>query len=586
MRSVVFNRRMLADERGLFLSLPTSLLYQFKDDITSIINLNIFGETAFTVDDPSFRIAIDGERHYFIIDDTMSQFVKEITLFAMLTENENNYICGITLEFNQITDCIDIYDAFYYRKADISKIDFSKYQFTYLYLTNVMSDKEPKGFDVDTKQGDIGFIIDDYTNVVMGVLSEDDVCFSRYNQFYLHSDDKRLLDVKQKYGLENVLKIVGNFYFRNNSFEEITQENISNELGSVMAMQNEIGQLRLLQGSVNDVALKVRLFENCEDVVSLQNEKRNKDIFIKNKWDEIEQFQNNVAEFKKDKTTNILKNYLNNHEYKYNTSVCLLIKDENDFLEEWLDNYWDIGVEHFYIYDNKSKVPVVETISKIKNGFYVDKCDVILFTEYKHMQYDCYENCLINYGQESRWIGFLDTDEFVEFTNETTDIKEFLKEFESDLAVWIPWDTYGANGHVERPIGGMRENYTKSVINPYGLWGKIFVQTALIQRMYVHGADSVGYYYPIITQEHGLLYEEYGKLFNRMNNSDNIYPRVKINHYMTRSYQDWVEKMSRGTSDPVFKRKFDTFFGYNPDMVYLKNDMSVVEKLQLEQGYY
>ena len=586
MRSVVFNRRMLADERGLFLSLPTSLLYQFKDDITSIINLNIFGETAFTVDDPSFRIAIDGERHYFIIDDTMSQFVKEITLFAMLTENENNYICGITLEFNQITDCIDIYDAFYYRKADISKIDFSKYQFTYLYLTNVMSDKEPKGFDVDTKQGDIGFIIDDYTNVVMGVLSEDDVCFSRYNQFYLHSDDKRLLDVKQKYGLENVLKIVGNFYFRNNSFEEITQENISNELGSVMAMQNEIGQLRLLQGSVNDVALKVRLFEYCEDVVSLQNENRNKDIFIKNKWDEIEQFQNNVAEFKKDKTTNILKNYLNNHEYKYNTSVCLLIKDENDFLEEWLDNYWDIGVEHFYIYDNKSKVPVVETISKIKNGFYVDKCDVILFTEYKHMQYDCYENCLINYGQESRWIGFLDTDEFVEFTNETTDIKEFLKEFESDLAVWIPWDTYGANGHVERPIGGMRENYTKSVINPYGLWGKIFVQTALIQRMYVHGADSVGYYYPIITQEHGLLYEEYGKLFNRMNNSDNIYPRVKINHYMTRSYQDWVEKMSRGTSDPVFKRKFDTFFGYNPDMVYLKNDMSVVEKLQLEQGYY
>lgn len=586
MRSVVLNRRMLADERGLFLSLPTSLLYQFKDDVTSIINLNIFGETVFTVDDPSFRIAIDGERHYFITDDTMSQYVKKITLFATLTENEKNYICGITLEFNQVTDCIDIYDAFYYKNADISKINFSKYQFIHLYLTNVMSDKEPKGFDIDTSQGYIGFIIDEYTNVVMGVLSEDDVCFSRYNQFYLHSDDKRLLDIKEKYGLENVLKMVGNFYFRNNSFEEITKENISDELGSVMAMQNEIGQLRLLQGSVNDVALKTRLFENYENVTSVQNEKKNKDAFILNKWNEIEQFQNNVTEFKRNKTTNILKSYLNNHKYKYNTSVCLLIKDENDFLEEWLDNYWNIGVEHFYIYDNKSKVPVAETIAKIKNGFYVDKCDVILFTEYKHMQYDCYENCLINYGQESRWIGFLDTDEFIEFTDSTTDIKEFLKEFDNDLAVWMPWDTYGANGHVKRPVGGMRENYTKPVINPYGLWGKIFVQTALIQRMYVHGADSIGHCYPIVTQEHKLLYKDYGKLFNRMNNGVNIYPRVKINHYMTRSYQDWVEKMSRGTSDPVFKRKFDTFFGYNPDMVYLKDDMSVIEKMQLEQEYY
>ena len=132
----------------------------------------------------------------------------------------------------------------------------------------------------------------------------------------------------------------------------------------------------------------------------------------------------------------------------------------------------------------------------------------------------------------------------------------------------------------------MRENYTKPIISPYGLWGKIFIQTALVQRMYVHGADSVGYYYPIVTQEYKLLFETYTDTCNRMELGENIYPRVKINHYMTRSYQDWVEKMSRGSSDPVFKRKFNTFFGYNPDMMYLKDDMSVIEKLRMEQGYY
>lgn len=586
MRSIVLNRKMLADEKGLFLSLPTSLLYQFKDDVTNIINLNIYGETVFAINDAIFRIAIDGERHCFITDDYMSQYIKEITIYTTINGNEKNYICGLTLEFNKATDCIDIYDAFYYRNADISKVDFKKYQFTHLCLTNVISDKESKSFESDNKIGDIGFVINDYTNVVMGVLSEDDVCFSHYNQFCMNANDERLLAVKEKYGLENVLNMVGKYYFRNNDFEEITVKNVSNELNSVIAVQGEIGKLRMIQGSVNDIALKQRVFENYEDITSLQKEKKDKDNFVDNQWNTISEFQDNVAKFKKNKITSILNSYLNNHKYKYNTSVCLLIKDENDFLEEWLDNYWNIGVEHFYIYDNKSQNPVTETIAKIKNGFYVDKCDVILFAEYKHMQYDCYENCLLNFGQESRWIGFLDTDEFVEFTNETTDIKEFLKEFEDNLAVWIPWDTYGANGHIKRPIGGMRNNYIKSIINPYGLWGKIFVQTALVQRMYVHGADSIGNYYSIVTPDKELLYSEYGKLYDRMVKGKNIYSKIKINHYITRSYQDWVEKMTRGSSDPIFKRKFNTFFEYNPDMVYLKDDMSVVEKLQLEQGYY
>ena len=577
---------MLADERGLFLSLPTSLLYKFKDDITDNINLTIIGKNAFTSNDPIFKVSIDGRNHYFITDDTESQIVKQITLYSKIIENENKYICGITLEFDQTTDCINIYDAFYYKNADISKINFRDYQFTHLCLTNVFSDKEGEWLDENKETGDIGFIIDDYTNIVMGVLSEDDACFYRYNQLYMDSNDDRLLEVKEKYNFEKATDMVGSFYYRNNKFEKITEENTSDELKSILTMQYEIGQLRMIQGTVNDAALKLRLFENYEDIAQLQNEKKNKDIFTANKWNEIEEFQKKVSEFKKNKVTSVLNEYLNTHQYKYNTSVCLLIKDENDFLEEWLDNYWNIGVEHFYIYDNNSKIPVKETISKIKDGFYVNKCDVILFTEYKHMQYDCYKNCLINYGQESRWIGFLDTDEFVEFTDGTTDIKDFLKEFESNLGVWIPWETYGANGHVERPIGGMRENYTKPIISPYGLWGKIFIQTALIQRMYVHGADSVGYYYPIVTQEYKLLFETYTDTCNRMEDGENIYPRVKINHYMTRSYQDWVEKMSRGSSDPVFKRKFNTFFGYNPDMMYLKDDMSVIEKLRMEQGYY
>ena len=35
-------------------------------------------------------------------------------------------------------------------------------------------------------------------------------------------------------------------------------------------------------------------------------------------------------------------------------SLCLICKDENDYLAEWLDYHILAGVERFYIYDDDS----------------------------------------------------------------------------------------------------------------------------------------------------------------------------------------------------------------------------------------
>jgi len=39
---------------------------------------------------------------------------------------------------------------------------------------------------------------------------------------------------------------------------------------------------------------------------------------------------------------------------------CLLIRDENRYLLEHLTYNAAAGVEHFFIYDNMSRVPVIE----------------------------------------------------------------------------------------------------------------------------------------------------------------------------------------------------------------------------------
>ena len=39
-------------------------------------------------------------------------------------------------------------------------------------------------------------------------------------------------------------------------------------------------------------------------------------------------------------------------------AICLIIKDENEYLEEWLQHHKNIGFNYFIIYDNQSKISV------------------------------------------------------------------------------------------------------------------------------------------------------------------------------------------------------------------------------------
>ena len=44
--------------------------------------------------------------------------------------------------------------------------------------------------------------------------------------------------------------------------------------------------------------------------------------------------------------------------YKYFLSMVTVIRDENDYIEEWIRYHIEeLGFEHFYLYDNESSIP-------------------------------------------------------------------------------------------------------------------------------------------------------------------------------------------------------------------------------------
>ena len=122
-------------------------------------------------------------------------------------------------------------------------------------------------------------------------------------------------------------------------------------------------------------------------------------------------------------------------ECKFYSAVILLIKDENRYLKEWLDWHLNLGFEHVYIYDNGEKDHVQEIVDLYAMEVQ-QKITVIDWTgHHTHIQQDAYNHFLSNHKKDVRWGLFIDSDEFLRFTDgETTDVNAFLRSYEDYTA--------------------------------------------------------------------------------------------------------------------------------------------------------
>ena len=42
--------------------------------------------------------------------------------------------------------------------------------------------------------------------------------------------------------------------------------------------------------------------------------------------------------------------------------------------------------------------------------------------------------------------------------------------------------------------------------------------------------------------------------------------KITLDHYITKSYEEWIEKLNRGSCVDDFERKMDEFFYFNADL--------------------
>lgn len=239
-------------------------------------------------------------------------------------------------------------------------------------------------------------------------------------------------------------------------------------------------------------------------------------------------------------------------DYKYFLSMVAIVRDENEYLKKWIDYHFGLGFDHFYIYDNESEIPVKEYLESIDYEN-MDKVTIVDWKTTDWSQQDAYNNWLETYGKESKWFLGADPDEFVYIKDSSKSLVEFLTENSDATSIKCLWLHFNANGHEKKTDEPVMERFTTYTDwDDYKHGGKKFSQSNRILKFRS--------YVPVsrIAESKTLDYED-----------EIVTDYFRLNHYYTKSYEEWVNKIKRGSSNPNFSRKYSEFFELNPDMEYL-----------------
>jgi hypothetical protein len=215
-------------------------------------------------------------------------------------------------------------------------------------------------------------------------------------------------------------------------------------------------------------------------------------------------------------------------------SVGAIYFDETAYLREWIAFHRIVGVEKFFLYDNGNADDHLEVLAP-----YLDDGTVVVHEwPMRPGQMPAYDHCLRTYENESRWIAFLDLDEFL-FSPTYRPLPEILVDYERHPAVAVNWAMFGTSGHRTRPPGLTIETHDYRKEYPEFEQIKCIVNPRRTERAL--SPHAFAYRDGFAVNERHIPIE---KRPLGMSGPVSV-ERLRVNHYSQRSEEEYVKKMSR-----------------------------------------
>ena len=265
-------------------------------------------------------------------------------------------------------------------------------------------------------------------------------------------------------------------------------------------------------------------------------------------------------------------------------AACLIVKNEERYLAEWLAYHCDEVFDTVIIYDNNS----TDRTSQIAKAF-SRRFDVRLVpwpsTAYLTWQIEAYQDALTRFGPEFEWMCFLDADEFVR-TARGLSFKGILTGLQRAHATALPWRLFGSSGHLTAPEGLVLAAYQHHAPADFGpnRHVKSVVRPSCVEApINAHCFHIKGYPDPrTAPQPTGYTWPN-GKEVIWAQGTQGISSELPdtsrwwLNHYFVKSEAEWSIKVNRGYNGE--RRADEEFQLYDRNEIFSSIDKDQIERV-------
>lgn len=259
-------------------------------------------------------------------------------------------------------------------------------------------------------------------------------------------------------------------------------------------------------------------------------------------------------------------------------AIVSIIKNEGQYIEEWVRYHIVAGVQKFYLYDNDSSDNTREILEKYITDGYVELIPYPGVAK----QLPAYNDAIAKHRYDCKYIAFIDADEFLYSCNKLKSVRDFCNEIFHDYpnagGIAVNWRMFGSSGLIQKPKrGGVLENFLyralengrgndciKTIVNPR----KVYAFDHVHYPTYIYGVHSV---------------DENGNIINGWNHPNAEIKKIRINHYFTKSKDEWVERRKIGKADAKDRtkiRSLEEFKLHDNNDIYDDGMLYYVDKMK------
>ena len=244
--------------------------------------------------------------------------------------------------------------------------------------------------------------------------------------------------------------------------------------------------------------------------------------------------------------------------------LCTIAKEENKYIKEFVDFYRKLKFSKIILYDNNNIMD--ESLEKIiKKDIKKKFVKLINYRGIDRPQAKALDECYKKYNNNYDWIAFYDIDEFLYIKN-VKDINEFLSlnKFNKCQSIIINWKYYGDNNNLFYEKKPLNKRFTI----PFYFKNKKLIKS----HKYLYSAAK-----SIVRGKLNLIWAHFPHYFKNTINcrpdgkilknyfSPPQYTLAYISHYITKSTQEFIERLKRGdvllkTNNRYIKNRIKNYY--------------------------